>query len=80
MNYPNNPLGCTVSRAFWERISLLAERFDFLTINDFVYGELGFAQPRAASIFSSAGAMCHAVEIYSLSKCLSVPDGAWAAS
>lgn len=73
VNYPNNPLGCTVSRAFWERISLLAERFDFLTINDFVYGELGFAQPRAASIFSSAGAMCHAVEIYSLSKCLSVP-------
>lgn len=73
VNFPNNPTGAVVDRAFYERLALLSERFEFLVVNDFVYGELEFTNGQADSLHSSAAIRERGVEIYSLSKCLSIP-------
>ncbi len=73
LNFPNNPTGMTVSRAFYEKLLPIVKQNDILVINDFVYGELAFNRTETLSLLSVEEFMDHAVEIYSMSKAYNVP-------
>lgn len=72
LNFPNNPTGSTVSKGFYEKLSLLAERHGTLVYNDFVYGELTFTG-RATSMLEVPYFRTNGLESYSLSKAYGVP-------
>ena len=72
LNFPNNPTGLTVDKGFYEQLGLVADRYDVLVVNDFVYGEMGYSSPQA-SILSVPALRGGAVESYSWSKAYSVP-------
>jgi alanine-synthesizing transaminase len=65
LNVPSNPLGVTVTQEWWLAVGAVCARAGVTIVNDFVYGEMGFAGA------VSAGARC--VEVYSLSKAYNVP-------
>jgi alanine-synthesizing transaminase len=72
LNFPNNPTGALVSREFYSKLAVLAERFGTLVYNDFVYGELSFSG-RATSMLEEPYFRDNGLESYSISKAYSVP-------
>ncbi|MCK6455029.1 MAG: LL-diaminopimelate aminotransferase [Phycisphaerae bacterium] len=67
LNYPNNPTGAVADRAFFERCIALAQRHDFIVVQDAAYSEMCFDAP-APSILSLPGARECCIELHSLSK------------
>ncbi len=73
LNFPHNPTGALAPEGFYERlVPILLERELFL-VNDFVYGELTYSGVPARSVLSLPSIRERVVELYSLSKCYSVP-------
>ena len=50
VNYPNNPTAATAPRAFYERLTALAVKHDFLVCSDEAYSELWFDEPPASAL------------------------------
>jgi acetylornithine aminotransferase len=50
VNYPNNPTGALAPLSFYERLTELAERFDFAIASDEAYTELWFDEPPGSAL------------------------------
>ena len=50
VNYPNNPTGALAPLSFYERLTELAERFDFAIASDEAYTELWFDEPPVSAL------------------------------
>jgi aminotransferase len=74
LNYPNNPTGALATREFYERILALAQKFNFLIVNDFAYAGLnapdGSKPLSLLNVAKSLGPSAQdvALEVVSLSK------------
>lgn len=73
LNFPNNPTGISVSKAFYERLAVIVKAHGTTVINDFVYGELSYSGIPFQSALSVDGLRSCCIETYSLSKTYSVP-------
>jgi|Deesub1362A_J573_1020465.scaffolds.fasta_scaffold00129_76 LL-diaminopimelate aminotransferase len=67
INYPNNPTGQTTNPEFFKEILKLAEKYDFLVVNDFVYSEIYYKEP-PESILKYDTEKKFSIEIHSFSK------------
>lgn len=68
LNYPNNPLGATAEREFFERLVHWARRHDVFIVHDAAYLEVGFDGFRPPSLMSVPGGKDVGIEFHSLSK------------
>ncbi|HEX8203705.1 MAG TPA: aminotransferase class I/II-fold pyridoxal phosphate-dependent enzyme, partial [Isosphaeraceae bacterium] len=69
LNYPHNPTGVVVQRAFFEEVVALAnKRYGFLVIHDFAYGDIVFEGFEAPSFLSVPGAKDVGCEFTTMSK------------
>jgi len=68
LNYPNNPTGATVDKAFLKQIVEFAEENNLIVCYDNAYSEITFDGYKAPSILEVEGAMEVAVEFHSCSK------------
>ncbi len=50
VNYPNNPTGAVAPLSFYEHLSELAERYDFVIASDEAYSELWFDEPPPSAL------------------------------
>lgn len=71
LNSPQNPTGSVLSADCLRSICVEAERHGAWVINDFVYGLMTFNGRPAPSLLATN--MPNAIEIFSLSKALSIP-------
>lgn len=67
LNYPNSPTGKTASLDFYQQVIDLAQRHEFVVIQDAAHGLLSYDQP-PLSFLSVPGALDVGVEVHSLSK------------
>lgn len=72
VNYPNNPTGARVERAFYDRAVAFARRHDLLLVSDVAYGELTFGGTPAPSALQSDPAHEVTLEFHSCSKTFSM--------
>ena len=68
LNYPNNPIGATASRKFFEELVGFARDNDIIIMHDNPYSEIYFDGNRSSSLLEVDGAKDVAVEFHSLSK------------
>ncbi len=68
VNYPNNPIGATADREFYERLVAFAKKHDIFIVHDAAYAEVGFDGYRPPSILAVPGGKDVAIEFHSLSK------------
>jgi alanine-synthesizing transaminase len=68
LNYPHNPTGAVVERAFFEEVVALAKRYGFLVIHDFAYGDIVFDGVEVPSFLSVPGAKDVGCEFTTMSK------------
>lgn len=73
LSFPHNPTAAIATRGFFERLLAFAEQVGIYLIHDFAYADLSFAGEETPSILSIPGASERAVELYSVSKGLSMP-------
>jgi alanine-synthesizing transaminase len=73
LNFPSNPAGTVVSRAWWDAIADVCRTLDVTVINDFVYGEMCFSGEAGVSALHMSARGVRCVEVYSLSKAYNVP-------
>jgi len=71
--YPNNPTGAVADVAFFERLAAWGAEHGVPICHDNAYGELTYDGLVAPSFLAAAGAREAGIEIYSLSKSLSLP-------
>ncbi len=72
VNYPNNPTGARVERAFFDKAVAFAHAHDVLLISDLAYSELTFGGDPAPSALECEGARDVTIEFHSLSKTFSM--------
>ncbi len=69
INYPNNPLGATATREYFEDIVNFCKKHNILLISDAAYSDMYFRpELKPISIFEVEGAKDIAVEFFSFSK------------
>ena len=68
LNYPNNPTGATIDKAFLKHAVEFAQENEIILCYDNAYSEVSFDGYMAPSIFEIEGAKEIAVEFHSLSK------------
>ena len=68
LNYPNNPTGATVDKAFLKQIVEFAEENNLIVCYDNAYSEITFDGYKAPSILEAEGAREVAIEFHSCSK------------
>lgn len=68
INYPHNPTGVVVDKAFFSEIVALAKRFKFYVIHDFAYGDICFDGHEHPSFLSVPGAKDVGCEFTTMSK------------
>lgn len=69
INYPNNPLGATATKEYFENIVKFCKKHNILLISDAAYTEMYFKpELKPMSILEIGGAKDIAVEFYSFSK------------
>jgi LL-diaminopimelate aminotransferase len=71
--YPNNPTGAVADVAFFERLAAWGAEHGVPICHDNAYGELTYDGLVAPSFLAAPGARETGIEIYSLSKSLSLP-------
>lgn len=67
INYPNNPTGQTTNPEFFKEILKIAQKYDFLVVNDFVYSEIYYKEP-TESILKYDRNKEFSIEFHSFSK------------
>jgi LL-diaminopimelate aminotransferase len=72
VNYPNNPTGARVERAFFDRAVEFARRYDLLLVSDLAYSELTFGGTPAPSALESDPRREVTLEFHSCSKSFSM--------
>jgi LL-diaminopimelate aminotransferase len=72
VNYPNNPTGARVERAFYDRAVSFARRHDLLLVSDLAYSELTFGGTPAPSALESDRDREVTLEFHSCSKTFSM--------
>ena len=72
VNYPNNPTGARVDRAFYDRAVAFAKRHDLLLVSDVAYSELTFGGAPAPSALQSDPGHEVTLEFHSCSKTFSM--------
>jgi alanine-synthesizing transaminase len=68
LNYPHNPTGIIASKEFFVEVVKLAQKYNFMVINDFAYSKITFDGNVAPSLLQVPGAMDVGVEFGSFSK------------
>ena len=69
INYPNNPLGATATKEYYESVVAFCKKHNILLMSDAAYVDVVFeGQPKAPSVFEVEGAKDVAVEFFSFSK------------
>ncbi len=69
INYPNNPLGASATREYFEKTVAFCKKHNMLLISDAAYSDLYFDETeKPFSILEFDGAMDIAVEFFSFSK------------
>ncbi len=69
LNYPNNPLGCSMSREYAKSVVDFCNKYGIVLISDAAYADLYFdEQEKPFSILEIDGAKTCAVEFFSFSK------------
>ena len=71
--YPNNPTGAVADLAFFERLAAWGSERGVPICHDNAYAELTYDGLVAPSFLAAPGARAAGIEIYSLSKSLSLP-------
>jgi LL-diaminopimelate aminotransferase len=71
--YPNNPTGAVADLAFFERLAAWGRERGVPICHDNAYAELTYDGLVAPSFLAAPGARAAGIEIYSLSKSLSLP-------
>ncbi len=67
INYPNNPTGQIGNEEFYKDILKVAEKYDFLLVNDFVYSEIYYKE-RPESLLKYDKEKKFSIEFHSFSK------------
>lgn len=69
INYPNNPLGATATKEYYESVVKFCKKHNILLISDAAYSDMYFKpELKPISIFEVEGAKDIAVEFFSFSK------------
>ena len=68
LNYPNNPIGATADRSFFQELVDFAREYNIIVMHDNPYSEIYYEGQRSLSILEIDGAKDVAVEFHSLSK------------
>ncbi len=69
INYPNNPLGCTMTREYAKTVVDFCKKYNLVLISDTAYADLYFNESdKPFSILEIEGAKDCAVEFFSFSK------------
>ena len=69
INYPNNPLGATATKEYYEHVVAFCKKHNILLMADAAYSDMYFKpELKPISIFEVEGAKDIAVEFYSFSK------------
>ncbi len=68
ISFPHNPTTLTVDQVFYDNLIELAEKYNFLIVNDFAYSDIYFGGNKPPSLLSSDKSLSHSVELYSLTK------------
>ena len=68
ISFPHNPTTLTVDQVFYDNLVELAEKYNFLIVNDFAYSDIYFGENKPPSLLSSDKSLNHSVELYSLTK------------
>lgn len=68
LNYPNNPTGATVDKAFLQQMIEFAKENNIIVCYDNAYSEIAFDGYKAPSILEIDGALEVAIEFHSCSK------------
>lgn len=68
VNYPNNPIGATADRDFFERLIAWARKYNVFVMHDAAYIEVGYDGWRPPSLLSLPGGKEIGIEFHSLSK------------
>ena len=69
INYPNNPLGATATKEYYEKVVAFCKKHNILLLSDAAYSDMYFKpELKPISIFEVEGAKDIAVEFYSFSK------------
>ena len=68
ISFPHNPTTLTVDQVFYDNLIELAEKYNFLIVNDFAYSDIYFGGNKPPSLLSSDKGLSHSIELYSLTK------------
>ncbi|MBU1052914.1 MAG: aminotransferase class I/II-fold pyridoxal phosphate-dependent enzyme [Proteobacteria bacterium] len=68
LNYPHNPTGIVTTKDFFKEIVKLAQKYNFMVVNDFAYSKITFDGYVAPSFLEVPGALEVGVEFGSFSK------------
>ena len=68
LNYPNNPIGATSDRSFFQELVDFAREYNIIVMHDNPYSEIYYEGQRSLSLLEIDGAKDVAVEFHSLSK------------
>lgn len=68
LNYPNNPIGATADRSFFQELVDFAREYNIIVMHDNPYSEIYYDGQRSLSLLEIEGAKDVAVEFHSLSK------------
>jgi LL-diaminopimelate aminotransferase len=68
LNYPNNPIGATADRSFFQELVDFAREYKIIVMHDNPYSEIYYEGQRSLSLLEIDGAKDVAVEFHSLSK------------
>lgn len=68
ISFPHNPTTITVTKDFYDKLVSLAQKYNFLIINDFAYSDVYFNEERPPSLLHSDKELGNSVELYSLTK------------
>ena len=68
ISFPHNPTTLTVDQVFYDNLIELAEKYNFLIVNDFAYSDIYFGENKPPSLLSSDKSLSHSIELYSLTK------------
>ena len=68
ISFPHNPTTITVTKDFYDKLVSLAQKYNFLIINDFAYSDVYFNESRPPSLLQSDKELGNSVELYSLTK------------
>jgi LL-diaminopimelate aminotransferase len=68
LNYPNNPIGATADRSFFQELIDFARDYEIVVMHDNPYSEIYYDGHRSLSLLEIDGAKDVAVEFHSLSK------------